>query len=73
VWIHLIGEKPLKIVNARLKKLVPMLMAMMMGAQALSVVAEEAIEEVVVVGKSIKASTQSSIDAKRMADNVALV
>ncbi len=33
--------------------------------------AEEAIEEVVVVAKSIKASTQSSIDAKRMADNVA--
>jgi hypothetical protein len=63
----------LKIVNARLKKLVPMLMAMMMGAKALSVVAEEVIEEVVVVGKSIKASTQSSIDAKWMADNVALV
>ncbi len=36
-----------------------------------SAMAEEAIEEVVVVGKSIKASTQSSIDAKRMADNVA--
>ena len=43
----------------------------MFGAQALVSIAEEAIEEVVVVGKSIKASTQSSLDAKRMADNVA--
>ena len=33
--------------------------------------AEDAIEEVVVQAKSIKASTQSAIDAKRMADNVA--
>ena len=46
-------------------------LSIVFGAQALVSIAEEAIEEVVVLGKSIKASTQSSLDAKRMADNVA--
>jgi len=54
-----------------LKNFVVLVLSMFVGAQALVAIAEEAIEEVVVVGKSIKASTQSSIDAKRMADNVA--
>ena len=38
---------------------------------AISAGAEEAIEEVVVVAKSIKASQQAAIEAKRNADNVA--
>ncbi|MBT3868633.1 MAG: TonB-dependent receptor plug domain-containing protein, partial [Gammaproteobacteria bacterium] len=54
-----------------LKNFVVLVLSMIFGAQALVSIAEEAIEEVVVVGKSIKASTQSSLDAKRMADNVA--
>ena len=44
---------------------------MIVGAQALVAFAEDTIEEIVVMAKSIKASTQSSIDAKRMANNVA--
>ncbi|HIL82644.1 MAG TPA: TonB-dependent receptor [Pseudomonadales bacterium] len=43
---------------------------MIIGAQALVAFAEDTIEEIVVMGKSIKASTQSSLEAKRMADNV---
>jgi TonB-dependent receptor len=45
--------------------------AVSVGGQTMIVNAEDSIEEVVVVGKSIKASTQSAIEAKRMADNVA--
>ena len=42
-----------------LKNFVVLVLSMFVGAQALVAIAEEAIEEVVVVGKSIKASTQS--------------
>ncbi|MBT3624282.1 MAG: TonB-dependent receptor plug domain-containing protein, partial [Gammaproteobacteria bacterium] len=61
----------MKKVRVILKNVVTMLLSIVVVAQAFNAVAEEAIEEVVVVGKSIKASTQSSLDAKRMADNVA--
>ena len=54
-----------------LKNYIALVLATIIGGQALVALAEESIEEIVVVGKSIKASTQSSIDAKRMADNVA--
>ncbi len=53
-----------------LKNYIALVLATIIGGQALVALAEESIEEIVVVGKSIKASTQSSIDAKRMADNV---
>ena len=36
-----------------------------------SISADENMEEVVVMGKPIKASQQSAIEAKRLADNVA--
>ena len=54
-----------------LKNFVVVVLSMIVGAQALVAFAEDSIEEIVVTAKSIKASTQSSIDAKRMADNVA--
>jgi TonB-dependent receptor len=54
-----------------LKGSVVLSIAVVLGAQAPLLIAEDAIEEVVVQAKSIKASTQSAIDAKRMADNVA--
>ncbi len=54
-----------------LKNYIALVLVTIIGGQALVALAEESIEEIVVEGKSIKASTQSSIDAKRMADNVA--
>ena len=54
-----------------LKNFVVLVLSMIVGAQAIVAFAEDSIEEIVVTAKSIKASTQSSIDAKRMADNVA--
>ena len=61
----------MKKVRVILRNVVTILLSIVVLAQVSNAVAEEAIEEVVVVAKSIKASTQSSIDAKRMADNVA--
>lgn len=57
--------------NFNLKLAAVLLVAFALAAQPAVVLAEESIEEIVVVAKSIKASTQSAIDAKRMADNVA--
>ena len=57
--------------NFNLKLPAVLLVAFALAAQPAVVLAEESIEEIVVVAKSIKASTQSAIDAKRMADNVA--
>ena len=54
-----------------LKYFFVLVIAAVVGTQAPLLIAEDAIEEVVVQAKSIKASTQSAIDAKRMADNVA--
>ena len=61
----------MKKVRVILRNIVTILLSIVVVAQVPNALAEEAIEEVVVVAKSIKASTQSSIDAKRMADNVA--
>ena len=47
------------------------LAAFALGCCAISVSAEETIEEIVVQAKSIKASQMAAIEAKRMADNVA--
>lgn len=54
-----------------IKNYTALVLALLVGTLSSIAFAEEALEEVIVVGKSIKASTQSSIDAKRMADNVA--
>ncbi|MFT7306152.1 MAG: TonB-dependent receptor [Candidatus Azotimanducaceae bacterium] len=62
---------PVRIRKIVLKSYIALALATVFGAQCSIAFAEQTIEEVVVVGKSIKASTQSSIDAKRMADNVA--
>ena len=48
-----------------------MIMAALIGVGSTAAAAEQTIEEVVVIGKSIKASQQAAIDAKRLADNVA--
>jgi len=61
----------MKIRKAALKNYIVILLSMIVGTQALVAFAEDTIEEIVVMAKSIKASTQSSIDAKRMANNVA--
>ena len=47
----------MKKVRVILKNVVTILLSIVVVAQAFNAVAEEAIEEVVVVGKSIKAST----------------
>ncbi|MCS5585410.1 MAG: hypothetical protein NZ777_18115, partial [Pseudomonadales bacterium] len=61
----------MKIRKVSLKNYIVILLSMIVGTQALVAFAEDSIEEIVVMAKSIKASTQSSIDAKRMANNVA--
>ena len=58
-----------KILN--LRNCIALALAAALGFQTPILMAEDAIEEIVVQAKSIKASTQSAIDAKRMADNVA--
>ena len=61
----------MKIRKVALKNYIVIMLSMIVGTQALVAFAEDSIEEIVVMAKSIKASTQSSIDAKRMANNVA--